>query len=75
VLAEYEAAGTGEKRAVLRRKGLYSSHLVEWRSARGAAALGAPAPQGQARTKTPEQAEIGAEGWRRKPSGSTRLAR
>jgi len=58
VLAEYEAAGTGEKGAVLRREGLYSSHLVEWRRIRDAAALGALAPQAQARTKTPEQAQI-----------------
>ncbi len=28
VLAEYEAAGPGEKGAVLRRHGLYTSHLV-----------------------------------------------
>ncbi len=39
VLAEYEAAGPGEKGAVLRRHGLYTSHLVEWRKARDAGAL------------------------------------
>ncbi len=39
VLAEYDAAGPGEKGAVLRRHGLYSSHLVEWRRARDAGAL------------------------------------
>ena len=39
VLAEYDAAGPGEKGAVLRRHGLYSSHLVEWRKARDAGAL------------------------------------
>jgi hypothetical protein len=44
----YEACtGTGEKGALLRREGLYSSHLVEWRKARDAGALVArhPAPQ------------------------------
>jgi transposase len=36
VVAEYDAAATGEKGAVLRREGLYSSHVVEWRRARAA---------------------------------------
>lgn len=39
VLAEYDAADPGEKGAVLRRHGLYSSDLVEWRKARDAGAL------------------------------------
>ena len=34
VLAAYDAAGPGEKGAMLRREGLYSSHIVEWRRAR-----------------------------------------
>ena len=34
VVAEYDAAATGEKGAVLRREGLYSSHVIEWRRAR-----------------------------------------
>ncbi len=35
VLAEYDAcSGDGDKGALLRREGLYSSHLVEWRRAR-----------------------------------------
>ena len=52
VLAAYDAAGPGEKGAVLRREGLYSSHLVEWRRARDAGTIagaarpsrGRPAP-------------------------------
>ena len=36
VVAEYDAAATGEKGAVLRREGLYSSHVIEWRRARDA---------------------------------------
>ncbi len=39
VLAEYDAAGPGDKGAVLRRHGLYSSHVTEWRKARDAGAL------------------------------------
>ena len=39
VLAEYEAAAPGKREAVLRREGLYSSVLVEWRRARDAGAL------------------------------------
>lgn len=41
VLAAYEAAGPGEKGAILRREGLYSSHIVDWRRARDAGALAA----------------------------------
>jgi len=37
VVEEYDAcAGVGDKGALLRREGLYSSHIVEWRRARDA---------------------------------------
>jgi transposase len=50
VLAEYEAAAPGAKGAILRREGLYSSHLVEWRRARDGGALAAlEAPRGPRR--------------------------
>lgn len=39
MLAAYDAAPEGEKGALLRREGLYSSHIVEWRRARDAGAL------------------------------------
>ncbi len=39
MVAEYDAAPDGEKGAVLRREGLYSSHIIEWRRARDAGAL------------------------------------
>ncbi len=39
VLADYETAEPGQRGEVLRREGLYSSHLVEWRRARDAGAL------------------------------------
>jgi transposase len=39
VVAAYDAAPDGQKGAVLRREGLYSSHIVEWRRARDGGAL------------------------------------
>jgi transposase-like protein len=44
VLAEADAAGdeAGQIAALLRRYGLYSSHLSEWRRARDAGELGGP---------------------------------
>ena len=48
VLAAYEAAPDGEKGAILRREGLYSSHVIEWRRARDAGTLAGPArPRGR----------------------------
>lgn len=47
ILAAYEAAADGEKRALLRREGLYSSHIDYWRRARDTGALaGLSAPRG-----------------------------
>lgn len=48
VLAAYEAADDGAKGALLRREGLYTSHIVVWRRARDAGALaGLAAPRGR----------------------------
>ena len=48
VVAEYDAAVPGEKGAVLRREGLYSSHVIEWRRARDSGALaGLRRPRGR----------------------------
>jgi transposase-like protein len=48
VLAAYDAAAQGEKGAILRREGLYSSHIVEWRRARDSGALaGLGRPKGR----------------------------
>ena len=45
ILDAYEAClGDGDKGALLRREGLYSSHLVEWRRARDVAARTALTP-------------------------------
>ena len=38
ILAEYDAADRGERGAILRREGLYSSHIIEWRKAADAGA-------------------------------------
>lgn len=41
ILAEYAAAEWGQRGTILRREGLYSSHLVEWhRSAGGSRGAG-----------------------------------
>jgi transposase len=50
IVAEYDAAPDGGKGAVLRREGLYSSHIIEWRKARDAGALaGLKTPRGRKR--------------------------
>ena len=43
VVAEYEAAPHGEKSAVLRREGLFHSHVQEWTRARNTVAPAGPA--------------------------------
>jgi transposase len=59
ILAEYDRlTEPGDKGALLRREGLYTSHLVEWRRAREAGALAGLAGQGRARKRTPEQVEL-----------------
>ena len=40
MVTEYENAPNGEKGAILRREGLYSSHIIEWTRARDAGQLG-----------------------------------
>ena len=60
VVAEYEAAPHGEKSAVLRREGLFHSHVQEWTRARdtagpAAATNGSPAPSTAARLSRAER--------------------
>ena len=58
ILAAYDAAPEGEKGALLRREGLYSSHIVAWRRARDAGALaGLAAPRGRKR-RDPQAEQI-----------------
>lgn len=48
ILTAYDAAAAGDKGALLRREGLYSSHIVDWRRARDAGGLEAlKAPRGR----------------------------
>jgi transposase len=59
VVAEYDAAPVGEKGAVLRREGLYSSHVIEWRRAREAGALAGAAARPRGRSAAdPRDAQI-----------------
>lgn len=60
VLAAYDAAGPGEKGAILRREGLYSSHIAEWRRARDAGALAALAALRGRKRPDPRDAQIAA---------------
>jgi transposase len=58
MVAEYDRLPAGEKGALLRREGLYSSHIIEWRRARDAGTLTGPEPRTAKRGKSAEQAEI-----------------
>jgi transposase-like protein len=49
LLAEYDAADREERGAILRREGLYTSHIAEWRKAADAGAKAALASGGRAR--------------------------
>lgn len=59
ILAEYDSlpVGSAERGALLRREGLYSSHLAEWRKARDAAGHQALTPRVRAR-RSAEQIEL-----------------
>ncbi len=56
VLSAYDAAPEGEKGAVLRREGLYSSHITQWRKAReGGALAGLTQPRGRPRSDAQQE--------------------
>jgi transposase len=59
ILAEYDAlpAGSEGRGARLRREGLYTSHIAEWRKARDAGARDGLASKPKAR-RSPEQVEV-----------------
>lgn len=59
MLAEYDALahGSEERGALLRREGLYTSHIAEWRKARDAGAGRGLAPRAKTR-RSPEQVEV-----------------
>lgn len=60
ILEEYDhLSEPGAKGALLRREGLYSSHLVEWRRARDAGALAELGrPRGRKPRRSPEGVEL-----------------
>jgi len=55
VLAEYDALPerSPDRGALLRREGLYTSHLAEWRNNAERAALAALAPKGRTSKRSP----------------------
>ena len=59
ILDEYDAlpAGSQDRGALLRREGLYTSHIAEWRKARDAAVREGLAPKGRPK-RSPEQVEL-----------------
>ena len=58
ILDEYERLPEGEKGSLLRREGLYSSHIVEWRRARDAGALKELTPKVRPAQRSAEQKEL-----------------
>jgi transposase len=59
ILDEYDALshGSDERGALLRREGLYTSHIAEWRKARAAGARNGLASKVKSR-RSPEQIEL-----------------
>ena len=58
ILDEYERlTDSGAKGALLRREGLYSSHIVEWRRARDVGALKELTPKTRSAKRSAEQIE------------------
>jgi transposase len=58
ILAEYDAAPDGVKGSILRREGLYSSHVTEWRKARDGGALDGLKTQTRQAKQHPAEAEL-----------------
>ncbi len=59
MIEEYDACvGDGDKGAMLRREGLYSSHIVEWRQARDAAAVEGLSPRFRQSKVSPEASAL-----------------
>jgi transposase len=59
LLDEYDrCSGDGDKGSLLRREGLYSSHVVEWRRARDSGALAGLAPKKRPSSRSPVEMEL-----------------
>ena len=62
ILAEYDAADRSGRGEILRREGLYTSHIIEWRKAAQAGAVGALGPRtAERRDREIEQLKARAE--------------
>ncbi len=58
-MAEYDGCTTaGDKGALLRREGLYSSHISEWRKASNAGSLAGLTGTPRSTKRTPDQVEL-----------------
>jgi transposase len=57
MVEHYDRAEPGARGALLRREGLYHSHIIEWRRARDAGALSGLAAQPRRPSRSPEQVE------------------
>ena len=66
IVAEYDATPDGGKAAILRREGLYCSHVIEWRRALSAGTLAASASKkaDKARAEAAELARLRRENAR-----------
>jgi transposase-like protein len=60
ILDEYDALplGSEQRGALVRREGLYTSHIAEWRKARDAGAREGLAPKARPRRRSAEQIEL-----------------
>jgi transposase-like protein len=65
ILREADECGPGETGALLRREGLYSSHLTEWRRQREAGELDALTPKKRGRKAKRSEAEVELERLRK----------
>ena len=57
ILTEYDAADPAARGVLLRREGLYSSHLSEWRKARESGALAGLTPASRPARKSAQELE------------------
>ena len=66
IVAQYDATPDGGKSALLRREGLYCSHVIEWRRALAAGTLASAASKktGKARAEAAELARLRRENAR-----------
>jgi transposase len=72
MVAEYDRASTpGERGALLRREGLYHSHIIEWRKARDAGTLVARPPAERPEAGQDKEDEQTTAARRRRRGGST----